>query len=435
MPEPDDLYAFLAHAFGFSGSARSAIVSGPPQLDREARDVLVRLVPSAEPPVGDALDVLFGVLWELSAADWGEAQAMLRGIGRPRRERVLADLATCLAELAEKAAVESLPETTRRTLVQRRQRIADRSNLRTPAPVRVETSFGEPRQQHAEVVRFEPRSVELILAELNTLPGLGQVRTQVSSLVARLEVARARQRAGLPAATRPGLHAVLLGPPGTGKTMVARLLTELYGALGLLRSGRFVEAGRSSLVGLYTGHTAERVGETVARACGGVLFIDEAYSLTGDDFAAEALAELIRLMENHRDDLVVMFAGYRTEMDAFLAKNPGLMSRIGIRLEFDPYSEPELWAITELLALDAGYLIAEDARSAVAQAFAVQRTTVHFGNARAARSIVDDMITNHAVRVCATGDLSDEGLIMLTEADVPGHPAPDRPVPGAPGYL
>ena len=217
--------------------------------------------------------------------------------------------------------------------------------------------------------------------------------------------------------------------------MVARLLTELYGALGILRTTQLVEAGRSSLVGLYTGHTAARVGDTVARALGGVLFIDEAYSLTGDVFADEAVAELIRLMENHREDLVVMFAGYSAEMDEFLQGNPGLMSRVGFRLEFDPYNDDELWNIIDLLALDAGYLIADDTRHAAKQAFGSKRAMPHFGNARAARKLLDDMITHHAVRVWAEGDLSDDGLIVLTAADVPASPAPSPPEHGLLGYL
>lgn len=438
LPEPDELYSFLGHAFAFSDGRRPEVVNGPDHVEAEALELLRRLVPAANSPgQGDGLDALFGVLWELAGGDWNDAQQLLSRIGRPRREHVLAGIANALAALAEKAALAELPDTPRRQLARRRRGLARRGTLHGAAPKPMDNSDAgsNSKQPPITAVHFNPRSVTTILSELDALPGLRLVRNQVRGLTARLEVGRARRAAGLPAAGRPPLHAAFIGPPGTGKTMVARLLAELYGAMGLLQKNLFVEAGRSSLVGIYTGHTSVRVGDTVARAMGGVLFIDEAYSLVGDTFADEAVAELLRLMENHRSELVVVFAGYRNEMEAFLQTNPGLASRVGTRLDFESYDDDELWDIVELLALEAGYLIADDARPRVKDVLTAQRASEHFGNGRAARTLLEAMISNHALRLYEAGDLSEDALVVLTAADVPrvlGVTGVERP---AAGYL
>jgi len=187
----------------------------------------------------------------------------------------------------------------------------------------------------------------------------------------------------------------------------------------------FVEAGRDSLVALYTGQSAPRTADTVARAQGGVLFLDEAYSLAGDTFAEESLAELMRQMENQRDDLVVIFAGYPAEMEAFIGQNPGLASRIGIVMEFEPYSDRELWQIVQLIATEAGFLLPDAAERLVTPVLAAQRALPGFGNARAARALVDEMITNHALRLVSRNEMNGDALLLLTELDVP-RSAPRR---------
>jgi hypothetical protein len=165
-----------------------------------------------------------------------------------------------------------------------------------------------------------------------------------------------------------------------------------------------------------------------------VLFIDEAYSLTGDVFADEALAELIRLMENHRDDLIVLVAGYPEVMPRFLQQNPGFASRVGTILTFEPYSPTELFEIVEMLALEAGYLLDDDTRDAVAVWFSARVSTAGFGNARAARQLLDQMITLHALRLRG-GSADADHLVVLSAIDVPGSPGPATADSSSFGYL
>ena len=422
LPQPDDLYCFLAYAFAASGKARSHIVGTTDSLDQDACATLERLVPTlgcARP--GHCVDLLFGVLWEVSDGDWQRAQGMLAEVGRPRREDVLRQLASSMARVVAMAPLEGLISSQARAdLVRRRRQLPRRGHLRPAAPKTMQRDAnGVDRSQPAKALVFVPRAMDEILAELAVLPGLGAVRAQIDALLARLQVQEARRRAGLPVADRPMLHAALVGPPGTGKTMVARLLAELYAAMGLLKKPVFVEAGRDSLVALYTGQSAPRTADTVARAQGGVLFLDEAYSLAGDTFAEESLAELMRQMENQRDDLVVIFAGYPAEMEAFIGQNPGLASRIGIVMEFEPYSDRELWQIVQLIATEAGFLLPDVVERLVTPVLAAQRELPGFGNARAARALVDEMITNHALRLVSRNEMNGDALLLLTELDVP----------------
>lgn len=200
------------------------------------------------------------------------------------------------------------------------------------------------------------------MAELEALVGLREVKKQVQLLVAEARAETVRVKAGLSAGER-SRHMVFIGNPGTAKTTVARLIARVYADLGLLGSGQLVEVSRGDLVGQYVGQTAPRVKAAVEQALGGVLFIDEAYSLTysdySGDFGHEALSTLLKLMEDHRDDLVVIAAGYEREMRDFLAKNSGLVSRFPTVLEFPDYSGAELVEIFEAAATTAGYLLGE----------------------------------------------------------------------------
>ncbi|MFD0853216.1 AAA family ATPase, partial [Actinomadura adrarensis] len=196
------------------------------------------------------------------------------------------------------------------------------------------------------------------MTELRELTGLDTIKQEIELLVSGTYAARLRGRSGLKI-TPPTRHMVFTGNPGTGKTMVARLLGRIYKKLGVLSSGHVVEASRAHLVGEYIGQTAPRTRRLVERAIGGVLFIDEAYTLTQSphksDYGHEAIAELVKLMEDHRDDLVVIVAGYQREMAEFLAANPGLDSRFPKQLHFPDYTDDELVTIFERLAEADGF--------------------------------------------------------------------------------
>ncbi|WP_184397566.1 right-handed parallel beta-helix repeat-containing protein [Nocardiopsis composta] len=264
--------------------------------------------------------------------------------------------------------------------------------------------------------------VAALRAELNALTGLAEVKTVVNDLVNVLVAAARRRELGMPVPTLSH-HLVFSGPPGTGKTTVARLYGRLLNALGVLPGGQTVEAARADLVGRYVGHTAQLTTEVFERAKGGVLFIDEAYTLTppggGNDFGQEAVDTLVKLMEDHRDEVAVIVAGYDAEMDRFLASNPGLASRFAHRVPFADYSGAELVSIVEGMAESGGYRIpAETAEALLAHFDAVPRTEA-FGNARYARQVLEKMITRQAGRLVSLTEPTRDDLVVLTPADVP----------------
>src|SRR5207342_1352881 len=202
----------------------------------------------------------------------------------------------------------------------------------------------------------KPKTLAELLAELDELIGLTAVKAEIHRQVAVLRVETLRSKAGLksPTITR---HLVFDGNPGTGKTTVARLVGGIYRALGLLSKGQLVEVDRSELVAGYLGQTAVKTAEVVSSAIGGVLFIDEAYSLTGDQYGEEAVDTLVKEMEDHRDDLVVIVAGYPAPMEVFVAANPGLASRFRTTITFDDYTDDELVQILTRLTAAADYTL------------------------------------------------------------------------------
>jgi SpoVK/Ycf46/Vps4 family AAA+-type ATPase len=273
----------------------------------------------------------------------------------------------------------------------------------------------------------ETPTLESALAELDALVGLEPVKRQVHEIAAQLRVARLRVRQGL-ASQPPARHFVFTGPPGTGKTTVARILGRIFAALGLLVRPGVVEAHRADLVGEHLGSTAIKTNKLVDSALGGVLFIDEAYSLYhdgysgGDAFGAEAVSTLLKRAEDDRDRLVIVLAGYTGDMDRFLRSNPGLASRFGVRIGFPSYTQAELAQIALLMAAQAGDSFADDALPVLEQIFAdacAQGRIDELGNGRFARSLFERACASRDVRVASLGEAaSADDLTTIAAADL-----------------
>ncbi|WP_207478740.1 CbbX protein [Arenibaculum pallidiluteum] len=271
---------------------------------------------------------------------------------------------------------------------------------------------------------FEATGVAGILREFDQdLIGLGPVKRRVRETATLLLVERARRRMGLAHET-PTLHMSFTGNPGTGKTTVALRMAELLHRLGYVRRGHLVAVTRDDLVGQYIGHTAPKTKEVLKRAMGGVLFIDEAYYLyrpeNERDYGQEAIEILLQVMENRRDDLVVILAGYGPRMDRFFESNPGFRSRIAHHIDFPDYGDDELLAIAERMLERQNYHLDPGAREALARYVGLRRTQPHFANARSIRNALDRARLRQANRLfeTASGPLGATELSTISAEDI-----------------
>ena len=294
------------------------------------------------------------------------------------------------------------------------------------APVVPGTAEEEKKAQQtpaaAEQAKEEPpEKIEDLKKELNEYIGLDTVKKEVESLINLVTVQKMRKENGLPV-NDLSLHMVFSGNPGTGKTMVARLMARIYKSLGILSKGHLVEVDRSGLVAGYVGQTAIKTGEAIQKAMGGVLFIDEAYALTnrgGSDYGQEAVDTLLKAMEDHRDDLIVIVAGYTELMEEFVHSNPGLESRFNRFLNFPDYTVQEMMDIFDMRCRKSGYELAEDARGLLRSLLALLSLDVKgFGNARGVRNLFERTVAAQANRLAALPDVIREMLMTLTADDL-----------------
>ncbi|HHU63537.1 MAG TPA: AAA family ATPase [Clostridiales bacterium] len=257
--------------------------------------------------------------------------------------------------------------------------------------------------------------------ELNSLIGLDNVKKLIYEIEAYIAIQQKRTLVNL-SANNLTLHMIFKGNPGTGKTTIARILSNMFKGMGVLTKGHLVEVERADLVGEYIGHTAQKVREQIKRAMGGILFIDEAYSLArgGEkDFGKEAIDTLVKSMEDYKDSFILILAGYRDEMEHFLRTNPGLRSRFPIHIEFKDYTKDQLMDIAQLMVEKKQYKLSQGARrklyTILTKSFSTMENTT--GNARLVRNIIERAIRKQAVRLVNKKNITRDELIYLLEED------------------
>jgi AAA lid domain/ATPase family associated with various cellular activities (AAA) len=356
---------------------------------------------------------LLDLLAAADARDGGDRSERLARLGAQIGHVVAAlDLVPTRTELA---AVEVYRNTVKRVASEQQRQAPG------PQPQAAAGTTPAPAPPVAAEAQPEARPLEELLAELDDLVGLADVKQEVRLVTNLLRVEKMRRDRGLPVIEHSH-HLIFTGNPGTGKTTVARLVAQIYRTLGVVEQGHLVEADRSTLVAGFVGQTAPRVVAAFDRAEGGVLLIDEAYSLArggDDDFGKEAIDTLVKLVEDRRDRLVVILAGYPDEMGTLVDANPGMGSRFPKTIHFPDYSDDELVAIFESLGAEGRYTLDDGARTALKAVLATWPRGRGFGNGRLARNLFEAAVANQATRLVALASPTDAELTTLTAPDIP----------------
>ena len=296
----------------------------------------------------------------------------------------------------------------------------------TSAPIKKENNTEQPTEEEiqTEEAPVDEKTLDELLEILDALVGLENIKQNVKSLINYVKIRKLREENELPNPPL-SLHMVFTGNPGTGKTTVARILSELYKAIGVLSKGQLVEVDRSGLVAGFVGQTALKTSEVVTSALGGILFIDEAYALapelgTGNDFGRESIETLLKLMEDHRDDLIVIVAGYSEPMERFITSNPGLESRFNRYVFFPDYNSGELYDIFDMMCKKSEYILSDDAIDYAHEHFDMIYETreENFGNARHVRNFFENIVTVHSDRVSSLDEHTRDDLIMVIREDL-----------------
>jgi len=339
----------------------------------------------------------------------------------------LTDFADLLGTIrqAENAAKELLNETTSAAQLKPNATPAagSKSDQKADKSAAETSSSDEPEAQQEEAPVIE-KTLEELLEALDALVGLEHIKQNVKSLINYVKIRKLREENELPNPPL-SLHMVFTGNPGTGKTTVARILSELYKAIGVLSKGQLVEVDRSGLVAGYVGQTAIKTTEAVNSALGGILFIDEAYALAPDtgtmnDFGRESIETLLKLMEDNRNDLIVIVAGYSEPMERFITSNPGLESRFNRYFFFEDYNSDELNAIFTSMCAKSEYVLTDEAKTYAREHFILIYITreENFGNARHVRNFFENIVTVHSDRVSAIEGHTREDLITVILEDL-----------------
>lgn len=298
--------------------------------------------------------------------------------------------------------------------------------------------FREERSLELNIVKKKEKNQEdreklnKLLEEMDSLIGLEEVKKIIREYIAFIKVQQLRERYQLK--TSPVvMHMIFKGNPGTGKTTMARIIGKIFNEIGYLQGGELIEAERADLVGEYIGHTAQKTKKILERALGGVLFIDEAYSLArgGEkDFGKESIDTIVKAMEDYKDKLIIILAGYRDEMNFFLRTNPGLASRFAIQIDFPDYTIDELVQIANLMYKEREYILDEKSKHYIYRILSeIRNKEIINGNARTVRNLVERSIRQHARRIIKQKNISKKDLIYITKEDLIGEEGNNEKMP------